>query len=137
MLRIAAVLVAGASALQAPRLSSAPAWLNAATLEQPPATSKDLLPRERYVASNRFKTRGGKAAAKFEARWANRKSRLAELEGFRYFSLFREVPVEDVVGPRGAAAMGGAAVVPLCADARAIRAMIQARHRAVIFGTVC
>ena len=59
------------------------------------------------VASNRFKTRGGKAAAKFEARWANRKSRLAELEGFRYFSLFREVPVEDVVGPRGAAAMGG------------------------------
>ena len=79
MLRIAAVLVAGASALQAPRLSSAPAWLNAATLEQPPATSKDLLPRERYVASNRFKTRGGKAAAKFEARWANRKSRLAEL----------------------------------------------------------
>ena len=44
------------------------------------------------VASNRFKTRGGKAAAKFEARWANRKSRLAELEGFRYFSLFREVP---------------------------------------------
>ena len=107
MLRIAAVLVAGASALQAPRLSSAPAWLNAATLEQAPATSKDLLPRERYVASNRFKTRGGKAAARFEARWANRKSRLAELEGFRYFSLFREVPVEDVVGPRGAAAMGG------------------------------
>ena len=128
MLRIASVLV-GATALQAPRLSSAPSWLNAATLEQPPATSKDLLPRERYVwprveiifarhaiaatlhstqvASNRFKTRGGKAAAKFEARWANRKSRLAELEGFRYFSLFREVPVEDVVGPRGAAAMGG------------------------------
>ena len=51
MLRIAAVLVAGASALQAPRLSSAPALLNAATLEQPPAASKDLLPRERYVLS--------------------------------------------------------------------------------------
>ena len=102
MLRICAVLVAGATALQAPRqpLSTAPSWLQAATLEQPPAsTTKDLLPRERYVASNRFKTRGGKAAAKFEARWANRKSRLAELEGFRYFSLFREVPVEDVVGP--------------------------------------
>ena len=126
MLCICAVLVAGATALQAPRqpLSTAPSWLHAATLEQPPATSKDLLPRERYVwprveiifarhaiaatflctqvASNRFKTRGGKAAAKFEARWANRKSRLAELEGFRYFSLFREVPVEDVVGPRRA-----------------------------------
>ena len=51
MLRICAVLVAGATALQAPRqpLSTSPSWLNAATLEQPPATSKDLLPRERYV----------------------------------------------------------------------------------------
>ena len=50
MLRICAVLVAGATALQAPRqpLSTAPSWLQAATLEQPPAsTSKDLLPRER------------------------------------------------------------------------------------------
>ena len=51
MLRICAVLVAGATALQAPRqpLSTAPSWLQAATLEQPPATSKELLPRERYV----------------------------------------------------------------------------------------
>ena len=51
MIRICAVLVAGATALQAPRqpLSTSPSWLNAATLEQPPATSKDLLPRERYV----------------------------------------------------------------------------------------
>ena len=50
MLRIS-VLVAGATALQAPRqpLSTAPSWLQAATLEQPPATSKELLPRERYV----------------------------------------------------------------------------------------
>ena len=52
MLRICAVLVAGATALQAPRqpLSTAPSWLQAATLEQPPGTSKDLLPRERYVS---------------------------------------------------------------------------------------
>ena len=53
MLRICAVLVATATALQAPRqpLSTAPSWLQAATLEQPPAsTSKDLLPRERYVS---------------------------------------------------------------------------------------
>ena len=49
MLRLTAVLLAGATALQAPRLSTAPSWLNAATLEQPPATSKELLPRERYV----------------------------------------------------------------------------------------
>ena len=48
MLRIASVLVS-AAALQAPRLSTAPSWLNAATLEQAPATSKDLLPSERYV----------------------------------------------------------------------------------------
>ena len=52
MFRIASVLVAGATALQAPRqpLSTAPSWLQAATLEQPPATSKELLPRERYVS---------------------------------------------------------------------------------------
>ena len=52
MLRIAAVLVAGATALQAPRqpLSTAPSWLQAATLAQPPAASKELLPRERYVS---------------------------------------------------------------------------------------
>ena len=52
MLRLASVLVAGATALQAPRqpLSTAPSWLQAATLEQPPGTSKDLLPRERYVS---------------------------------------------------------------------------------------
>ena len=51
MPRLASVLVAGATALQAPRqpLSTAPSWLQAATLEQPPATSKELLPRERYV----------------------------------------------------------------------------------------
>ena len=51
MLRICAFLVACATALQAPRqpLSTSPSWLNAATLEQPPATSKELLPRERYV----------------------------------------------------------------------------------------
>ena len=52
MLRICAFLVACATALQAPRqpLSTSPSWLNAATLEQAPATSKDLLPRERYVS---------------------------------------------------------------------------------------
>lgn len=42
----------------------------------------------RYVASNRFSINPS-AAAKFEARWATRKSRLAVLEGFRYFSLLR------------------------------------------------
>mmetsp|Transcript_27625 Transcript_27625/g.110619 ORF Transcript_27625/g.110619 Transcript_27625/m.110619 type:complete len:349 (+) Transcript_27625:91-1137(+) len=111
------VVVGGASALVAPRLgvSSAIRPLQmAATIEPPPVTTPrvttpaTLLPRERYVASNRFVTRDGDAAAKFEARWANRKSRLATLDGFRYFALFREVPLADVVGERGAAAMGGA-----------------------------
>mmetsp|Transcript_17906 Transcript_17906/g.55068 ORF Transcript_17906/g.55068 Transcript_17906/m.55068 type:complete len:334 (+) Transcript_17906:148-1149(+) len=105
---VALVFIVSAAALQAPRHRAARSVSRAAaTLEEPVATKADLLPRERYIASNRFKTRGGKAAAKFEARWANRKSRLATLDGFRYFSLFRQVPLEDVVGERGAAAMGG------------------------------
>jgi len=33
--------------------------------------------------------------AKFEARWANRKSRLAELDGFRYFNLMRRVKLDS------------------------------------------
>lgn len=53
--------------------------------------SVDSLKAERYLASNRFKVRQG-AMAKFEKRWADRKSRLANLEGFRFFTLFRRVP---------------------------------------------
>lgn len=71
------------------------------------AVEQGLLSRDRYVASNRFQTRNEASAAKFEARWANRKSRLATLDGFRYFTLLRQVPLEEVVGPRGAKAMGG------------------------------
>jgi len=57
-------------------------------------TSKGLLKRDRYIATNRFAVRQGKAA-KFEQRWANRKSRLAELDGFRYFHLMRRVILND------------------------------------------
>ena len=42
-------------------------------------TSKGLLKRDRYIATNRFAVRSGKGP-KFEARWANRKSRLSELD---------------------------------------------------------
>lgn len=49
-----------------------------------------LLKRDRYVATNRFSVRSGKEG-KFEQRWANRKSRLATLEGFKYFHLMRRV----------------------------------------------
>jgi heme-degrading monooxygenase HmoA len=53
-------------------------------------TDKGVLKRDRYVATNRFAVRKGQAA-KFEKRWATRKSRLATLDGFRYFHLMRRV----------------------------------------------
>ena len=51
-------------------------------------TEKGLLKRDRYVATNRFAVRKGQQA-KFEKRWATRKSRLATLPGFQYFHLMR------------------------------------------------
>jgi len=57
-------------------------------------SSKDLLKRDRYVATNRFTVRPGKGA-KFEKRWADRSSRLAELDGFKYFHLMRRVGLDD------------------------------------------
>ena len=39
-----------------------------------------------------FRTKGGGAPAAFEKRWADRPSRLAEMGGFRFFSLLRRVP---------------------------------------------
>jgi heme-degrading monooxygenase HmoA len=47
-----------------------------------------LLPRERYVVFNRFQARDG-AGPKFEKRWADRKSGLAKIDGFRFFTLLR------------------------------------------------
>jgi heme-degrading monooxygenase HmoA len=55
---------------------------------------KGLLKRDRYIATNRFAVRSGKEA-RFEQRWATRKSRLAELEGFKYFHLMRRVTIRD------------------------------------------
>lgn len=76
----------------------------AATQEvaQAPAESEvykiegDKLKADRYIAMNQFRLREG-AGPKFEARWANRKSRLATLDGFKYFNLMRRVPVEGIV----------------------------------------
>lgn len=48
----------------------------------------DSLKAERYLASNRFNVKKN-AMARFEKRWAERKSRLATLPGFRFFSLFK------------------------------------------------
>ena len=57
-------------------------------------TSKGLLKRDRYVATNRFAVRPGKEA-KFEKRWVTRKSRLASLDGFKYFHLMRRVELNE------------------------------------------
>lgn len=54
----------------------------------------DMLPADRYIATNRFKVKQG-AEARFEQRWATRKSRLAVLDGFRTFFLMRRVPKEE------------------------------------------
>lgn len=51
---------------------------------------------ERYVICNRFNNRMSKAAL-FEKRWAERKSSLSKLDGFRFFTLLRRV---DVVGDK-------------------------------------
>ena len=51
---------------------------------------KDAIKAERYVASNRFKLQKGKGP-QFEKRWAERKSRLSKLDGFRFFTLMRRV----------------------------------------------
>jgi len=48
------------------------------------------LPAERYVATNRFRVKDGREAA-FEKRWADRKSRLGLLDGFRFFCMMRRV----------------------------------------------
>jgi heme-degrading monooxygenase HmoA len=54
----------------------------------------DLAKRDRYVATNRFAVRKDQQA-KFEKRWATRKSRLATLPGFRYFHLMRRVQLQN------------------------------------------
>lgn len=64
-------------------------------IEDTTTTNKySLIKRDRYVATNRFTIRKGKEA-KFEQRWATRKSRLATLEGFKYFHLMRRVKLSN------------------------------------------
>lgn len=57
----------------------------------PDVDADGLLAGERYIAMNRFQVREG-SEPQFEQRWAQRKSSLLELEGFRWFSLMRRVP---------------------------------------------
>ena len=60
-------------------------------------TTKGLMKRDRYIATNRFAVRRGQEA-KFEKRWATRKSRLAVLPGFKYFHLMRRVTLNPENG---------------------------------------
>jgi hypothetical protein len=65
--------------------------------------TKDMLETKRYIATNRFQVKKN-AGARFEKRWATRKSRLAVLPGFRHFMLMRRVPhIEGEDIPEGAA----------------------------------
>lgn len=65
-----------------------------ATDETKNVEKEQLLPRDRYIATNRFTVRPNKGP-KFEKRWATRKSRLSALDGFRYFHLMRRVSLDD------------------------------------------
>jgi len=84
------------SVAAASRLLSAPPAIE----ETSPSTNEEreakLLSRDRYIATNRFTVRPN-SQAKFEKRWADRSSRLASLEGFRYFHLMRRVALENEV----------------------------------------
>ncbi|CAB9506619.1 Antibiotic biosynthesis monooxygenase [Seminavis robusta] len=75
-------------------LKASTANSDATTTTEGDKTSSGLLKRDRYVATNRFAVRQGKAA-KFEKRWATRKSKLATLDGFKYFHLMRRVTLNN------------------------------------------
>jgi len=57
----------------------------------------DVLPAVRFIAQNRFRVRPGREAA-FEKRWADRKSAMAKLPGFRFFCMLRLVNSSDSKG---------------------------------------
>jgi heme-degrading monooxygenase HmoA len=77
----------------APQARSATHLQSTAEVETEELTSKGLFKRDRYIATNRFAVRKGQQA-KFEKRWATRKSRVAVLEGFKYFHLMRRVKLD-------------------------------------------
>ena len=66
----------------------------AAVDDETELTAAGLMKRDRYIATNRFSVRRNQEA-KFEKRWATRKSKLAILDGFRYFQLMRRVKLND------------------------------------------
>jgi len=90
-----ALLAAPAVAFRAPVARRSALAMAASTESASSAATADgPLAGERYVAMNRFSVREGKEAA-FEKRWADRKSRLSELQGFRYFHLMKREDMES------------------------------------------
>jgi len=57
-------------------------------------STTEVIPTSRFVVQNRFQVRKGREAA-FEKRWAERKSRLGILPGFRFFCILRKVDDDD------------------------------------------
>jgi len=53
-------------------------------------TTDEVVPTSRFIVQNRFRVKAGREAV-FEKRWADRKSRLATLAGFRFFCMMRLV----------------------------------------------
>jgi heme-degrading monooxygenase HmoA len=87
----------GLEIIRSPSFSLAASTVVDQDLETATTTTNDdggLAKRDRYVATNRFAVRKDQQA-KFEKRWATRKSRLATLPGFRYFHLMRRVRLND------------------------------------------
>lgn len=91
---LAALSLAAARGFQALRGASTRTLLRAATVEAAPAATGERLSAERYVVQNRFKVKKGREAA-FEKRWADRESRLGNLDGFRFFCMLRRVDDAD------------------------------------------
>ena len=63
-----------------------------------PVSTASRVATERYVATNRFRVKQGREAA-FEKRWADRKSRLGMLDGFRFFCMLRRTALEGEKPP--------------------------------------
>ncbi|EJK74106.1 hypothetical protein THAOC_04240 [Thalassiosira oceanica] len=95
---IAALLVFwGVESFTAPATARRSSVLASTVEAESPTVGEPIQPpleRDRYVATNRFEVRSGRAA-KFEKRWADRSSRLATLDGFKYFQLMRRVSLDN------------------------------------------
>ncbi|KAL1503875.1 hypothetical protein AB1Y20_012339 [Prymnesium parvum] len=85
-LAFALLAPAEAFTLHVGRTAPSPAYPLSMVATEPASSSVAVA--ERYVATNRFRVKQGREAA-FEKRWADRKSRLGLLDGFRFFCMMR------------------------------------------------